>query len=70
MSRSSTARTRSRASWQEVAATFYHGETKRSIHGRIAPYYETINARASQISEPSREAEVFEGVVREFLSGL
>ena len=33
----------------EVAGTFYRGETKRDIHARIAPYYETINARASQI---------------------
>ncbi|HZY42138.1 MAG TPA: N-6 DNA methylase, partial [Anaerolineae bacterium] len=34
---------------QEVVSTFYHGATQRSIHGRIAPYYETINARAAQI---------------------
>ena len=36
---------------QEVAGTFYHGETKRNIHARVAPYYETINAKASQISD-------------------
>jgi len=35
---------------QEVLDTFYHGATHRKIHGRIAPYYETINARAAQIS--------------------
>ncbi len=35
----------------EVAGTFYKGETKRNIHAKIAPYYETINARASQISD-------------------
>jgi len=34
-----------------VANTFYHGDTKRNVHTRIAPYYETINARASQISD-------------------
>ncbi len=33
----------------EVVATFYHGATRRNIHARIAPYYETINARAAQI---------------------
>ncbi len=36
---------------QEVAGTFYTGETKRNIHAKIAPYYETINAKASQISD-------------------
>ena len=34
---------------QEVLDTFYHGATQHKIHGRIAPYYETINARAAQI---------------------
>jgi predicted helicase len=34
---------------QEVLDTFYHGATHRNIHNRIAPYYETINARAAQI---------------------
>lgn len=34
---------------QEVLDTFYHGATQRKIHDRIAPYYETINARAAQI---------------------
>ena len=34
---------------QEVVATFYHGGTQRGIHTRIAPFYETINARAAQI---------------------
>lgn len=34
---------------QEVLSTFYHGATQRKIHNRIAPYYETINARAAQI---------------------
>lgn len=36
---------------QEVAGTFYKGPTKHNIHNRIAPYYETINARAAQISD-------------------
>ena len=34
---------------QEVIETFYHGATRHKIHGRIAPFYETINARAAQI---------------------
>jgi predicted helicase len=34
---------------QEVVGTFYHGETWHSIHNRIAPFYEAINARASRI---------------------
>ena len=34
---------------QEVLDTFYHGATQHRIHNRIAPYYETINARAAQI---------------------
>jgi hypothetical protein len=34
---------------QEVVNTFYHGATRHTIHARIAPYYETINARAAQI---------------------
>ena len=35
---------------QEVVATFYRAGTQRKIHDRIAPYYETINARAAQIA--------------------
>jgi predicted helicase len=34
---------------QEVVDTFYYGATRHTIHDRIAPYYETINARAAQI---------------------
>jgi predicted helicase len=34
---------------QEVVGTFYQGETWHSIHNRIAPFYETINARAARI---------------------
>ena len=34
---------------QEVVGTFYQGETWHSIHNRIAPFYEAINARASRI---------------------
>jgi predicted helicase len=36
---------------QEVAGTFYQGDTKRNIHAKIAPFYEAINAKASQISD-------------------
>jgi len=33
----------------DVVDTFYQGATQRSIRARIAPYYETVNARASNI---------------------
>ena len=55
---------------QEVAGTFYHGDTKHNIHARIAPYYETINARAVADLQPPREAEVPQGALREFLQRL
>jgi predicted helicase len=35
---------------QEVVDTFYHGATRRNLRDRIAPYYETVNARAACIA--------------------
>lgn len=34
---------------QEVVDTFYTGPTRYNLRARIAPYYETVNARAAQI---------------------
>ncbi len=34
---------------QEVVDTFYTGPTRYKLRARIAPYYETVNARAAQI---------------------
>ena len=51
---------------QEVAGTFYHGETKHNIHSRIAPYYETINARASQISDHHEKQKFLKALYENF----
>ncbi|KAF0108785.1 MAG: restriction enzyme and modification methylase [Anaerolineaceae bacterium] len=51
---------------QEVAGTFYHGETKHLIHARIAPYYETINARASQISDHHEKQKFLKALYENF----
>lgn len=51
---------------QEVAGTFYHGETKRAVHARIAPYYETINARASQISDHHEKQKFLKALYENF----
>lgn len=51
---------------QEVAGTFYHGDTKRNIHARIAPYYETINARASQISDHHEKQKFLKALYENF----
>ncbi len=50
----------------EVAGTFYKGETKRNIHARIAPYYETINARASQISDHHEKQKFLKALYESF----
>lgn len=34
---------------QEVVNTFYTGPTRHKLRARIAPYYETVNARAARI---------------------
>ena len=51
---------------QEVASTFYHGDTKRNVHTRIAPYYETINARASQISDHHEKQKFLKALYENF----
>ncbi len=51
---------------QEVAGTFYHSDTKRNIHARIAPYYETINARASQISDHHEKQKFLKALYENF----
>jgi predicted helicase len=51
---------------QEVAGTFYHGDTKRNIHARIAPYYETINARAAQISDHHEKQKFLKALYENF----
>ena len=50
----------------EVAGTFYRGETKRNIHARIAPYYETINAKASQISDHHEKQKFLKALYENF----
>jgi predicted helicase len=51
---------------QEVAGTFYRGETKRNVHARIAPYYEAINARASQISDHHEKQKFLKALYESF----
>ena len=51
---------------QEVAGTFYHGETKRNIHAMVAPYYETINAKASQISDHHEKQKFLKALYESF----
>jgi predicted helicase len=50
----------------EVAGTFYHGETKHFIDARIAPYYETINARAAQISDHHEKQKFLKALYENF----
>ena len=51
---------------QEVVATFYRAGTQRRIHARIAPYYETINARAAQISNHHEKQKFLKAVYGSF----
>lgn len=51
---------------QEVAGTFYKGATKRGIDARIAPYYEAINARASQISDHHEKQKFLKALYENF----
>jgi predicted helicase len=51
---------------QEVAGTFYKGDTKRNIHAKIAPYYETINAKASQISDHHEKQKFLKALYESF----
>jgi len=50
----------------EVAGTFYTGAAKRNIHAKIAPYYETINARASQISDHHEKQKFLKALYENF----
>ncbi|MFZ3079681.1 MAG: type ISP restriction/modification enzyme [Bellilinea sp.] len=51
---------------QELANTFYTGSTKRQIDSRISPYYETINARASQISDHHEKQKFLKALYEKF----
>lgn len=51
---------------QEVAGTFYKGAVKHNIHTRIAPYYETINAKASQISDHHEKQKFLKALYEKF----
>jgi predicted helicase len=51
---------------QEVTGTFYTGATKKNIHAKIAPYYETINARASQISDHHEKQKFLKALYENF----
>lgn len=51
---------------QEVIATFYHGATQHKIHARLAPYYETINARAAQISNHHEKQKFLKALYEKF----
>ena len=51
---------------QEVAGVFYKGATRHNIENRIAPYYETINARASQISDHHEKQKFLKALYENF----
>lgn len=51
---------------QEVVGTFYKGDTKHNIEARIAPYYETINARAAQISDHHEKQKFLKALYENF----
>lgn len=51
---------------QELARTFYYGTTKRSIDARISPYYEAINAKASQISDHHEKQKFLKALYEKF----
>ena len=50
----------------QVAGTFYTGDTKRNILARIKPYYETINARASAISDVHEKQKFLKALYESF----
>jgi predicted helicase len=50
----------------ELTKTFYTGSTKRNIDNRIAPYYETINAKASQISDHHEKQKFLKALYENF----
>lgn len=50
----------------EVSGTFYKGDTKKNILARIKPYYETINARASQIQDHHEKQKFLKALYESF----
>ena len=50
----------------EVSGTFYKGDTKKNILARIKPYYETINARASQIHDHHEKQKFLKALYESF----
>ena len=51
---------------QELVRSFYTGTTKRNIHSRIAHYYETINAKAAQISDHHEKQKFLKALYESF----
>lgn len=50
----------------ELVMTFYTGTSKRNIHSRIAHYYETINAKAAQISNHHEKQKFLKALYESF----
>lgn len=50
----------------ELTNTFYSGSMKRNIDSRIAHYYETINAKASQISDHHEKQKFLKALYEKF----
>lgn len=50
----------------EISNTFYTGTTKRNIDNRISYYYETINAKASQISDHHEKQKFLKALYENF----
>lgn len=50
----------------EISNTFYSGTTKRNIDNRISYYYETINAKASQISDHHEKQKFLKALYENF----
>lgn len=51
---------------QEMVKTFYTGATKRNIYSRMAHYYETINAKAAQISDNHEKQKFLKALYESF----
>jgi len=51
---------------QEMVKTFYTGTTKRNIYSRMAHYYETINAKAAQISDNHEKQKFLKALYESF----
>ncbi len=50
----------------EISNTFYTGTTKRNIDNRISYYYQTINAKASQISDHHEKQKFLKALYENF----